>query len=52
MNEISDTMTTYYICTNLPTTKAASTELSGMFYDNAVRLVGLFWNAKNYIFDE
>ena len=32
--------------------QVASTEFSGMFYDNAVRLVGLFWNAKNYILDE
>jgi len=32
--------------------KVASTEVSGLLYDSIVHLVGLIWNAKNYIFDD
>jgi len=32
--------------------QVASTEGSGMLYDNIVHFVGFFWNAKNSFFDE
>jgi len=32
--------------------QVASTEVSGLLYDSIVHLVGLIWNAKNYIFDD